>query len=182
MGTRTEIPELLSNLGLVGTVVELGVYRGEFSQVLLEGMSELGTLHLVDVWRRLPGFPGQDTAEQHRANFAEMLRRLEEWLWRGKAKVQVGWTVEVAALFAPRSVDAVYVDAGHSYSEVLADLHAWWPKVKDGGVMCGDDYAVTDDPWHQVVPAVDEFFAKKKAEVLVWEDETWWVQKGWRMS
>ena len=67
--------------------------------------------------------------------------------------VHRGRTVDVAADFEDRSVDFIWVDAGHEYDEVLADIKAWWPKLRVGGVMGGDDY-----PMDGVKSAVEEFF------------------------
>ena len=36
--------------------------------------------------------------------------------------------------------DFVYVDARHDRLGVMDDLHAWWPKIADGGMMCGHDF------------------------------------------
>ena len=33
--------------------------------------------------------------------------------------------------------DYVYIGADHRYSEVKADISAWLPKVRCGGVICG---------------------------------------------
>ena len=60
--------------------------------------------------------------------------------------------------------DFIYIDGNHSYDFVKADLEAWWPKLKSGGAICGDDY---QEGYYQVtsldfgvVKAVDEFRAK----------------------
>lgn len=37
-------------------------------------------------------------------------------------------------------IEYLYIDADHSYESVLADLCAWVPHVKPGGVILGDDY------------------------------------------
>lgn len=34
----------------------------------------------------------------------------------------------------------VFIDAGHSYDNVMKDMNAWWPKIKYGGVFAGHDY------------------------------------------
>ena len=31
-------------------------------------------------------------------------------------------------------------DALHTYEAVLADLRAWWPRLRRGGLLSGDDY------------------------------------------
>jgi hypothetical protein len=49
-------------------------------------------------------------------------------------------SVAAAALFAPRTFDLVYIDASHVEENVLADLEAWYPKVRPGGLLCGHDW------------------------------------------
>lgn len=80
-----------------------------------------------------------------------------------------------AALFADRSFDAVFIDAGHDYQSVRADLQAWLPKVKVGGWIGGHDYRTSKYP--NVMRAVDEFFGRPKGECgaklskMCWEIE-----------
>ena len=46
----------------------------------------------------------------------------------------------VAALFADESISFLYLDTTHGYAESLKELAHWWPKVRTGGWLCGDDY------------------------------------------
>jgi len=55
--------------------------------------------------------------------------------------------------FQDRSLDIVYIDGDHTYEAVVKDLAAWHPKIKKGGILCGDDIG-----WSGVKRAVDEFF------------------------
>jgi hypothetical protein len=50
--------------------------------------------------------------------------------------------------------DAVYIDAGHEYEDVIADMRGSWKLVKPGGVLFGDDY---NPGWIGVVRAVHDF-------------------------
>lgn len=50
---------------------------------------------------------------------------------------------------------AVSVDGGHDYESVRADLYNYWPKVKQGGLLMGDDYDT--NPAYGVKRAVNEF-------------------------
>lgn len=77
-----------------------------------------------------------------------------------------GETAEVAKQFEDDSVDFVYVDAGHRYCDVQADLAAWWPKLRIGGTMAGDDWCDEDDD-HGVRRAVTEFFGDRDVEIVV---------------
>jgi len=46
-----------------------------------------------------------------------------------------------ARWFGKRSIqaDLIYIDASHDYDDVLADMRAYWPLVRPGGVLFGDD-------------------------------------------
>ena len=85
------------------------------------------------------------------------------------------------------SLDFVLVDADHSYESVKNDLELWYPKVKNGGIICGDDFNRVHFPG--VVKAVTEFFSTPLRVVespddigyeknCIWEvtrDKTWLV-------
>lgn len=54
-------------------------------------------------------------------------------------------TLEAAETWT-EPIDYLYVDADHSYEAVLSDLEAWFPHVRPGGVIAGDDYGNTSFP------------------------------------
>ncbi len=74
----------------------------------------------------------------------------------------------------PDNLDFVYIDAGHSYKEVWSDLCYWFKKVRDGGIVSGDDYGHSDLP--DIKKAVDEFFRRFDWKVN-FENQVWWVEK-----
>ena len=57
--------------------------------------------------------------------------------------------------FLNNSLDFVMIDAGHTYEDVKSDINAWFPKVKPGGIISGDDYV---KEFKGVVEAVKEYF------------------------
>jgi len=61
-------------------------------------------------------------------------------------------SVEAAKLYSDKSLDFVYIDADHEYEAIKADITAWLPKVKIGGIIAGHDYPA----WEGVVRAVEE--------------------------
>lgn len=68
-------------------------------------------------------------------------------------------SVEASKHFENESIDFVFIDASHEYEDVLSDVSSWYPKVKPGGLICGDDYA----PWWQfVMNAVNDYFEGKQ--------------------
>jgi hypothetical protein len=48
-------------------------------------------------------------------------------------------SVEASKQYADASLDFVLIDASHEYLDVKADIQAWLPKVKPGGMLAGDD-------------------------------------------
>ena len=68
-------------------------------------------------------------------------------------------SVGATEVIAPKA-DFVFIDAAHDYDSVKADIEAWQPLVKPGGILCGHDYA---DYCPGVVNAVNEKFLGKFA-------------------
>ncbi len=50
-----------------------------------------------------------------------------------------GDSAESAENFPEGSLDAAFIDAGHSEARVGLDLEAWWPKIREGGLLAGHD-------------------------------------------
>ena len=59
-------------------------------------------------------------------------------------------SVEAACRFLDRSLNLVYIDAGHNYQAVKYDIETWLPKVQSG-FIAGDDYK-----WPGLKDAVSE--------------------------
>lgn len=76
-------------------------------------------------------------------------------------------SLKASALFADESLDFVFIDASHDYENVMQDLKAWYPKVKQGGVFAGHDYP----GWAGVKQAVDEYFTTKQ----IFADQACWI-------
>lgn len=67
-------------------------------------------------------------------------------------------SVEAAKLVPDRWADFVFIDAGHSYQAVRADIEAWLPKVREGGWFGGHDH---HPKFPGVIRAVGERFGDR---------------------
>jgi hypothetical protein len=88
----------------------------------------------------------------------------------GRCTVLVMRTGQAAPLVPDGSLDFAFIDAGHKYGCVRADLRAWWPKVREGGWLGGHGFASTHPG---VVAAVTEKFGA----VDVSDNNVWSVRK-----
>ena len=74
-------------------------------------------------------------------------------------------TNEAAGLFKDESLDAVFIDADHSYEAVKMDIQNWMPKVRKGGILAGHDY---NSAWPGVIKAVNEIFLEAQKIDSCW--------------
>jgi hypothetical protein len=63
----------------------------------------------------------------------------------------------------------VHLDARHDREHLIADIHAWLPKIQRGGWLSGDDY--DDLKWPDVVATINETLPGARP----------WSTKQWRL-
>lgn len=191
------IPQLLNQHCPGGKGVEIGVFKGEFTQHILNNWD--GTLYLVDPWRELDEAEYADSSnhKNHNTAYLETMSRIAGH--EDRAFMIRALSHQAVELFPNNSLDYVYIDGNHAYDYVKQDIELWWPKLKKGGLFAGHDYIGMDwygDPnflengkdkhiWHfnhatpdqleysgvfGVNPAVDEFAKKKKLQFNVTEE------------
>ena len=47
---------------------------------------------------------------------------------------------DAVAVFPDGELDFAYIDAAHDYCSVREELGLYWPKVRSGGLIAGDDF------------------------------------------
>ena len=136
---RENLPFLLNKLGLNGNGAEIGVQRGDFSRHLLEHWNGK-KLFLIDFWRHDESY--QDIGNgDHNVQLDCMAHTfMKVYPYKERAVIIRELSVPAANLIQDGSLDFVYLDADHSYMAAKADIAAWAPKVKKGGVLSGHDY------------------------------------------
>ncbi len=124
---------------------EVGVYQGKLSKHLLRCCPNL-TLYMVDRWKapdsnsmyaRSGDIASQNSNYKMRG-FQKLAKKRTSFAADRRIFIK-GESVEVAKEFENESFDFVFIDADHTYEGVLADLKAWFPKVRCGGLISGHD-------------------------------------------
>jgi methyltransferase family protein len=146
---------------------EVGVYKGNFSAAILK-VVEPRCLHLVDPWTYqeryskswFGGDLGGSQAVMDRLH-ERVRRRFRDEKDNGQVVINRGFSEQVASQFPDAYFDWIYIDANHAYDSVKTDLHAFYPKIRNGGFITGDNYGYKSEWWWRdgVQRAVDEFVA-----------------------
>lgn len=136
------LDKVISELDSDAVWVELGSWTGKsaaYCIVELYNQKKLKEFHCVDTWKGSED-TNQKDFEIVKKNklfdvFKNNLKPVENLYTTHK---MMSW--EAAKYFKEESVNFVYIDADHRYESVLKDLEAWWPKIKPGYYIGGDDY------------------------------------------
>ena len=153
---------------------ELGVQKGNNFRYLVENKDDL-CLHGVDIWSekevRWNGTSSDKLQFQPDSVISEYLINLQEWAkdYEGRVFFHRHFTTYAHKFFNDGELDFIFVDAGHEYEDVKADIQAWYPKIKKGGYMIGHDVNQT-----QVRRAVREQFQDRWSQAK--EQKIWWIQ------
>jgi hypothetical protein len=145
-----------------GVGVELGVAAGDFSERILKH-DHVGFLFSIDMWAGDRGH-GID-------QYREAIAKLDTY--RDRNTVLRMRFDEALPLFIDESLDFIYVDGyahdGEMNGQTFRD---WFPKLRRGGIISGDDYAAE---WPLVVAAVNAFATEFGLEVHVinCHEDTW---------
>ena len=137
---RNEFPLLLNYWGLLEVGVEVGVCEGLHAKCILDYWP--GILHLVDPWSPLVDYQEE---YDHERNLQTTLSHLAAHASR--YRIHRTTSLEALRAFEDESLDFVYLDANHAYEAVRSDLEGWWPKVRVGGMLAGDDYGIIEEQW-----------------------------------
>lgn len=157
--TRWNVIDCLPQTGNVG--IELGVAAGSFSSRMVQS-GRFSRFYGVDAYS-----DGHSTNEYKAAVRAT-------GLWADYRLLRMNFS-QAVDLFPDASFDFIYIDGfAHTGLEGGRTMAEWFPKLKHGGMMAGDDYDL--EAWPLVVWAVHEAAAQLDVPLSltdIVEDETY---------
>ena len=184
---HSEYRKLVEEIVFGSLIMEIGVWLGGSSYGLAKWASENGSiLWCVDTFDGR----GSGHSETIETNIGYSIGKTYSTLWEFRESVNIfgGNSDRLVDHFPDDSIDFLFLDSDHRYSQVKKDLDLWYPKVR--GVMCGHDFNaphwderyIEDDYvngiHHGVTKAVTEKFDK-----ITWYDTAavWEVRKDGRV-
>lgn len=157
---------------------EIGVFAGEGSAVLARHVAKL---ICVDPWDNrytneiLEGCENEGLVQAISDASVDIEAAEQEF---DRVMAQSGNIVKVKAtddavigLIGDGVLDAIYIDAAHTYEAVRIQIESWRRTVRPGGVIAGHDYS---PDWPGVVAAVNEAFGEPHE---VFSDTSWVVRQ-----
>ncbi len=163
---RDAVVRLAKTVSEAPVVAEVGTWLGHTANFL----ADAGCL----VWA-VDTFTGtkdaNDLTSQYTGTPAELYAAFRANVGRRLGNTIVGlWTDSVAGsrIFPDGVLDLVFLDADHRYEAVRADLAAWVPKVRAGGIVACHDYDT--DQFPGVTQAVGELGVRvhKTGQCIGW--------------
>ncbi len=140
-----------------GMIAELGCYKGRSLCSIAEVVRRKRIIvTAVDTWHY-----AQNALKEFEENVAAFGLLPNVLPWHKSSR-------EAALRCHPGDLDLVFIDTPHDYDSVIADLKAWLPKVKPGGIIAGHDYC---PQWPGVAKALDEMFGQVDLRACVNESD-----------
>ena len=127
---------------------------------------DIKTLYLIDPYREFPkasgggmdSAPGKEEALVKLSDYTHKIVWIHKFSWDATEDI-------------PDELDFVYIDGDHRREAVEKDISLYYPKVKDGGLLCGHDYNKRG-----VYETVRNSFLYN-IENVQFQSKDWWIVK-----
>ena len=131
------------------TIVEIGVWKGDFAEKILLECKCIERYYMVDPWATLPDWnkPCNVETKVFDEVYTEAMSKTS--FASDKIVVLRGRTKEVINKIPDESLDFAYIDGDHTLRGISIDLINLLPKIKNNGFIAGDDF--TPNPWQHNV-------------------------------
>lgn len=142
-----------------GSIVEVGAWKGASTSFLaVEAQKKNMNIYVVDTWL---GSNEHKQLKEVKENllfdcFIDNIRPVVRYVNIIRLKSHLA-----SRAFDDSTLDAVFIDAEHTYESTKLDIDCWLPKIKDGGILAGHDYI---EQFDGVIKAVSEL--PKKTEII----------------
>jgi hypothetical protein len=187
LNNRNEFAQLLKDMGLTNWIVEVGVNRGD-NALHYVNAGCFRRMFLVDTWYPVngwkPGMLGEFIDMEPNQNYMQTanddyIHTCARFCTSPRVVVMRLESMIAARMFAPDSLDFVYLDASHYEEDVDNDLVVWTAKVRPGGIVAGHDYNLREP--NRVAASVNKYYsAHSTIEIQFTQDkpqQSWWFVK-----
>lgn len=169
-GNATAIEELFTKYQ-PEVVIEVGCWIGSSTIHMGSLLPEKGIIYAVDHWL------GSEEHQPGEAYWQPVLPYLYQQFLSNIIHAQLTdkiiplrmSSLEASQQLVNVQADFIYLDASHDFESVYADLNAWYPLVKDSGILGGDDWGHPD-----VCQAVEKFAQEQNMIIKTYPGTAFW--------
>lgn len=143
--SRFDLWRQVLNATKAKTMVEVGVWKGDFAKEILEQCEIIEKYYMIDPWTTLPDWNKPFNVDTNVFDdiYVEAMNKIA--FASEKVVVLRGRTKEVIEKIPDESLDFAYIDGDHTLRGITIDLIKLLPKIKVNGLIAGDDF--TPNPW-----------------------------------
>ena len=141
--------------------VEVGTFLGKsavYMAVEIINSGKLIKFDCIDHWLGSEEHKDNDKVDVDNL-YEDILKKIEPV--KGIIKPVRVDSISASKLYKPNSLDFIFIDASHDEQSVKADLTYWMPRLKEDGIIAGDDIGNEG-----VANAVKWFFDNEKLDIL----------------
>jgi len=157
---KIDIPETIETLGSyrikemsflrdiikkrnINIFVEIGLWQGSIIEYMNKALS-IKEYWGVDSWKFFPSNDNKTLVTFYNTITKKQWEELsfiayQKMIKFAAVKIIRLESVMAAKLFPDNYFDMVFIDANHDYEHVCNDITVWFPKIKKGGLISGDD-------------------------------------------
>jgi len=120
-------------------IAEVGSWKGMSTSIIAKTIQPFkGKVFAVDHWQGSDGVPEHRQSETN--DMFSLFRHNMRMMGVSDTVCPVAMdSVTASFIFRNNSLDMIFIDADHRYSYIEADIRAWLPKLKRGGIIAGHD-------------------------------------------
>lgn len=160
-------------------ICEIGVCRGNNFREMIKHNPKVAVA--VDSWINdglVSRNDGGYSQEELNKQYDEFKKSMSN---KPFVKIYREYSFEAVKHFEDNYFNLVYVDADHSYEGCLRDINDWYPKLKKGRFLLGDDYRIykgrRPGVTFGVIEAVNKFAKKNNLEFFELRNFGWGIIK-----
>ena len=143
---------LLKSIPKHSICLEIGVFKGDFSQRIYDVVNPR-KLYLIDPFENKSAKFNRSYSDDMNEIYKLVKRRFQN----KRVTIYRNYSQDLSSNFPDISFDFIYIDGDHRYQSVKKDIELYFPKVKHGGILAGDDYNVIGYWNDGVTKAAKEF-------------------------
>jgi hypothetical protein len=159
--TRQRLLEELAKSHQSPVVLEIGVWKGDFSQHLLDVLNP-NRLVLVDPWKMRSDYQGawygpEVTNEEMESIYLGVVSRFKK---DDRVSVVRTESTNLSQVWSPGEFDFIYIDGDHTAEGFSSDLSLATSLCRPGGYIVCDDYSLPgwwDDAITKIVDSNTDF-------------------------